>query len=246
MTSALLFRSHPCTHLQRALRRLQLLGGLLQSRLRRRSLLPRLLQLRLRDMELFAKLVQLLLPRAQRALQLYHLGARSLQLQLHGLVLLQGKVDAALFPRRVELRLQALNLLREFLQQRPLGGALVHLGPVANVLGAVRVVQRGERFLQRGQRRRQRRDDAGLGAAAQGLLQQPRKLAVPVRHVRPVLDQGGDYSAQGKQGLVNVPGLACASVLGAGPAHTLAPRQIHQVQLARLHQVLACRRGGGR
>ena len=51
--------------------------------------------------------------------------------------------------------------------------------PVANVLGSVCIVQRAQCLLLALYRGSNGRDDAGLGAPAQGVTQQPRQLAVP-------------------------------------------------------------------
>ena len=69
---------------------------------------------------------------------------------------------------------------------------LVDLGLVADVLGPVGVVEGVEGLLQALDGRGDGGDDAGLGAASEGLAQQPGQLRVSVGHVALLLHCGVD------------------------------------------------------
>lgn len=93
-----------------------------------------------------------------------------------------------------------------------------HLGPVADVLGTMRIVEGTERLVLALHGRSNGGNDAGLGAAAEAVAQQPRQLGVAVGHVRGLLHQRGDHAAERQQRLVDQPGLLCPRIHRPRPA----------------------------
>ncbi len=138
------------------------------------------------------------------------------------------------FPTRVQLTLQLINLLSIFLDKRLLDKLLVNLRLITDGLGLVGIVQSAQRLLQIAQRRTNGRDQRGLGATTQRVLQQARQVALPVRNVVAMLDQRRDHTTQRGQRLVDAASLSGSLASRAGPLDILTASQVDQVELAHL------------
>mmetsp|Transcript_40135 Transcript_40135/g.131136 ORF Transcript_40135/g.131136 Transcript_40135/m.131136 type:complete len:1240 (+) Transcript_40135:1393-5112(+) len=163
----------------------------------------------------------------ESALRLLHLRLHVLQSALH----LDERVraDAAVEPRRLHVGPARASVPRG--GDHPLRGHRL----VLDAVGALRVAERGERLFAAEDGGRERRDDAGLAAPAEALLQQASQLGVAVRDAALLLAQRRDDATQRQQGLVDVHRLAHARAVLRPHARglgTLAARQVDHVQLA--------------
>ena len=178
-------------------------------------------------------------------LRFHRLDPRPLVLQprLVLLVLRLRHVHPVLLPRRHQLGLEPRNLPAHLLEMRRLGDLLVHLRLVLDILRPVRVFQRRHRLLLALHGRRDGRDDARLGPAAQRVPEEPRELRVPVWDMPLPFHQRRDHPPQRQQALVDVPGLLgpLVDAVGPGAGDVLAPGQVHQVELAHADHLFAFR-----
>mmetsp|Transcript_25517 Transcript_25517/g.66228 ORF Transcript_25517/g.66228 Transcript_25517/m.66228 type:complete len:237 (+) Transcript_25517:1004-1714(+) len=152
---------------------LDVLAGLIQSIRGLLQLVPRVLQLNDGGLVLAAYGVQLHLGGGELLVSVLELGLQQRDalllahcIELHLLELRLRQVNAVLLTAGVQFRLDALHLERQVLDVRGLGNALVDLGLVADVLSAVRVVQRAQRLLLAAQAGCNGGNDAGLGLTA--------------------------------------------------------------------------------
>lgn len=125
-----------------------------------------------------------------------------------------GYVDPVFLACGMQLFLESLNLPRQLLDVGGLGHLAVDFGAVADVFGTVCIVERGQRLFCAVHSRRNGRDDAGLGLAAQRVTEQASELGIAVGDMARALHQGRDDTAESEQALVDQPGLDLGMVVG--------------------------------
>mmetsp|Transcript_75187 Transcript_75187/g.233246 ORF Transcript_75187/g.233246 Transcript_75187/m.233246 type:complete len:339 (-) Transcript_75187:10-1026(-) len=140
--------------------------------------------------------------------------------------------DVALAPL-AELRTQPPELRLVAPEQRPLVHVLIDLRAVADGLGAVRELERGERLRKGLGRRRDHGHHRRPAVAPEGVLQEARELGVAVGHVLPwpALRERGDDVAQRREALVDLLRLLQALACGAREPGPLGAGEVHERQL---------------
>mmetsp|Transcript_12673 Transcript_12673/g.35408 ORF Transcript_12673/g.35408 Transcript_12673/m.35408 type:complete len:550 (-) Transcript_12673:87-1736(-) len=183
-------------------------------------------------------ILQLLFLLLNLSLETLHLFLQLLLSSQEALVVRVRKVDAVLLAGRNQVGLQSIDLHGQVLDERGLRDLSVHLWPVLDRLGPLRVVQSVQGLVQAQSSGRDRGDDARLGLAAKRVPQQPGKLTVTVRDVGLALHQGADDAPKGEQGLVDLPSLSCPFLLRSTPGDVLRSCEVNQVELSALYHLI--------